>query len=87
MKLQLLLFTLTYSTILFSQNINDQTLPEVIVTNKTKIEKNDKTVLIPTKLEKKHAVNAIDLLNVIEIPEIEISSDTKKFQQKQAERL
>lgn len=82
MKLQLLLFTLTYSTILFPQNINDQTLPEVIVTNKTKIEKNDKTVLIPTKLEKKHAVNAIDLLNVIEIPEIEVSLDTKRISTK-----
>ena len=56
----LLLFIIAYSIDSFSQNIHNQTLPEIIVKNNTKIEKADKIVLIPTKLERKHTANAID---------------------------
>lgn len=78
----LLLFIIAYSIDSFSQNIHNQTLPEIIVKNNTKIEKADKIVLIPTKLERKHTANAIDLLNLIEIPELEISSDSKRISTK-----
>lgn len=81
-ELLILLFILLFSETSFSQNINNETLPEIIIKSDTKIEKADKSILIPTKLEKKHTVNAIDLLNLIEIPELEISSDTKRISTK-----
>lgn len=55
-----------------SQNLN-----EVIVQGNTKIEKADKAILIPTTLEKEHSVNGFDLLSVMQIPELDVSSDAK----------
>lgn len=54
-----------------------QNLDEVIVKGNTKIEKADRTILFPTTLEKEHSVNGFDLLSVMQIPELDVSSDAK----------
>mgnify|MGYP001497609781 CR=1 FL=1 len=56
-----------------------ETLDEVVVKGNTRIEKAEKSILIPTALEKKHSVNGFDLLSVMQIPELDISSDSKSI--------
>lgn len=54
-------------------------LDEVAVKGSARIEKADKSILVPTALEKKHAVNGFDLLSVMQIPELDVSSDAKNI--------
>ena len=54
-------------------------LDEVVVKGNSRIEKAEKFILIPTALEKKHSVNGFDLLSVMQIPELNISSDSKSI--------
>lgn len=56
-----------------------ENLDEVVVQGSTRIEKADKSILIPTTLEKKHTVNGFDLLSVMQIPELDVSSDAKSI--------
>lgn len=79
MKYQIPFLLLCVSIPAFSQTVEDQVLPEVVVKSNAKIEKADKTVWMPTELEKKHAVSGFDLLGVMQIPELEISADAKKM--------
>ena len=53
-------------------------LDEVVVKGNSRIEKAEKSILIPTALEKKHSVNGFDLLSVMQIPELDVSSDRVK---------
>lgn len=57
----------------------NQNLDEVVVKGDTRIEKSDKVILIPTALEKEHAVNGFDLLSIMQIPDLDISSDAKNI--------
>lgn len=52
-------------------------LDEVVVKGNTRIEKAEKSILIPTALEKKHSINGFDLLSVMQIPELDVSSDSQ----------
>ena len=54
-------------------------LDEVVVKGNTRIEKAEKSILIPTALEKKHSINGFDLLSVMQIPELDVSSDSKSI--------
>lgn len=54
-------------------------LDEVVVKGNTRIEKAEKSILIPTALEKKHSINGFDLLSVMQIPELDVSSDAKSI--------
>ncbi|MDD7273734.1 MAG: hypothetical protein SOZ07_05405 [Prevotella sp.] len=51
-----------------------QSLPEVIVNGANQIETPRKTILRPTALERKHATNGFELLDVINSPELEIDT-------------
>lgn len=58
---------------------NRETLDIAVVKGNSRIEKAEKSVLIPTALEKKHSVNGFDLLSVMQIPELDVSSDSKSI--------
>ena len=48
-------------------------LQEVVVTADGQIEMSNKTLLLPTQLEKKHAANGFNLLYLMQTPELEVS--------------
>ncbi|MBR5061993.1 MAG: hypothetical protein IKX24_07605 [Prevotella sp.] len=75
----LLLMVIFYTVALKAQNdsIKTETLPEVMVNADEQIEMADKTVLLPTSLERRHAANGFDLLGVMQPTEIEVSSRTR----------
>lgn len=54
-------------------------LPEVVVTADGQIEMSDKTLLIPTRLEKKHAANGFNLLYLMQTPDLEVSARTRSI--------
>ena len=54
-------------------------LEGVVVKGHTRIEKAEKSILIPTALEKKHSINGFDLLSTMQIPELDVSSDSKSI--------
>ncbi len=54
-------------------------LPEVVVTADGQIEMSNKTLLIPTQLEKKHAANGFNLLYVMQTPDLEVSVRTRSI--------
>ncbi len=56
-----------------TDSIKTETLPEVVVNADGQIEMADKTVLLPTMLEKKHSANGFDLLGVMQTAELEVS--------------
>lgn len=51
-----------------------KSLPEVIVNGANQIETTRKTILRPTSLERKHATNGFELLDVMNSPELEIDT-------------
>ena len=51
----------------------------MVVKGNTRIETAEKSILIPTALEKKHSINGLDLLSVMQIPELNVSSDSKSI--------
>lgn len=79
MNYQISFLLLCISIPVSAQTVKEEVLPEVVVKSNVRIEKADKTVWMPTGLEKKHAVNGFDLLEVMQIPELEISADAKKM--------
>lgn len=56
-----------------------ESLGEIVVKGSSRTEKSDRSILVPTALEKKHAVNGFDLLAVMQIPELDISSDAGRI--------
>lgn len=56
-----------------------ENLDEVVVKGNTRIEKAEKSILIPTELEKKYSINGFDLLSVMQIPGLDVSSDAKSI--------
>ncbi|MEG1615827.1 MAG: TonB-dependent receptor [Bacteroidales bacterium] len=58
---------------------NIQALDDITVQGERKIEKSDKTILIPTSLEKKHSANSFELLNIMQIPELDILPQINKI--------
>ena len=62
-----------------TDSIKTETLPEVVVNADGQIEMPDKTVLLPTTIEKKHSTNGFDLLSVMQTAELEASSHTKRI--------
>ena len=71
---KLILFSMVclMTTIALAQtdSIKSETLPEVVVNADGQIEMADKTVLLPTTLEKKHSANGFDLLSVMQTAEL-----------------
>ena len=69
------------TTITQAQNdsIKNETLPEVVVNADGQIEMADKTVLLPTTLEKKHSANGFDLLSVMQTVELDVSPHTRSI--------
>lgn len=51
-------------------------LPEVVVTADGQIEMSNKTLLIPSQLEKKHSANGFNLLDLMQTPDLEVSART-----------
>ena len=62
-----------------NDSIKTETLPEVVVNADGQIEMADKTVLLPTTLEKKHSSNGFDLLNVMQTAELDVSPHTRSI--------
>lgn len=62
-----------------TDSIRSNSLPEVVVNADGQIETAEKTVLLPTTLEKKHAANGFDLLSVMQTTELEVSSRTRSI--------
>ena len=62
-----------------NDSIKNETLPEVVVNADGQIEMADKTVLLPTTLEKKHSANGFDLLSVMQTAELDVSPHTRNI--------
>lgn len=60
-----------------TDSIHTESLPEIIVNADVQIETSEKTVLLPTTMEKKHSANGFDLLNVMQVTELEVSPYTR----------
>lgn len=76
-----LIFTILMSVILISthaqtDSIRTEMLQEVVVNADGQIETAQKTVLLPSLLEKKHASNGFDLLKVMQTADLEVSTRT-----------
>lgn len=56
--------------------LRSKSLPEIIVNGANQIETPRKTILRPTALERKHATNGFELLDVMNSPELEIDAHT-----------
>ncbi len=54
-------------------------LPEVVVTADGQIEMSNKSLLIPTQLEKKHSANGFNLLYLMQTPELDVSASTRSI--------
>ena len=82
-KLTLLLIVCLMAATIQAQNENDsiraEALPEIVVNADGQIEMADKTVLLPTALEKKHSTNGFDLLSVMQTTELEVSPHTRSI--------
>lgn len=62
-----------------NDSIQSKELQEVVVTADGQIEMANKTLLLPTQLEKKHSANGFNLLEVMQAPELEVSARTKSI--------
>ena len=62
-----------------NDSIKNKTLPEVVVNADGQIEMADKTVLLPTALEKKHSANGFDLLSVMQTAALDVSPHTRNI--------
>lgn len=56
-----------------ADSLKQKTLQEVVVEGQTHIETPEKVVLLPTKLQKKHAANSLELLDVMQVPGLRVS--------------
>lgn len=70
---------LPMTTLAQNDSIKNETLPEVLVNADGQIEMADKTVLLPTTLEKKHSANGFDLLSVMQTVELDVSPHTRSI--------
>ena len=70
-----------FATSMQAQNdsIKTKELQEVVVTADGQIEMSNKTLLLPTQLEKKHSANGFNLLEVMQTPDLEVSARTKSI--------
>ena len=75
----LILFLVALSGKAQTDSISSKTLPDVVVNADGQIEMADKTVLLPTTLEKKHSNNGFDLLSVMQTAELDVSSHTRSI--------
>jgi len=73
------MFAVTIAMSAQTDSIRTEILPEVVVNADGQIETAEKTVLLPKALEKKHAVNAYDLLSVMQTAELEVSTQAKSI--------
>ena len=62
-----------------TDSLKTKALPEVVVNADGQIETSEKTVLLPTQKEKRHAANGFDLLSVMPTAELEVSPRTKSI--------
>ncbi|MBP3786912.1 MAG: hypothetical protein ILA22_02085, partial [Prevotella sp.] len=56
-----------------TDSIRTEMLPEIVVNADGQIETAEKTVLLPTMIEKKHSANGFDLLSVMQTAELDVS--------------
>lgn len=81
-KLYILLSSLLVVTISAeaqTDSTKTEQLPEVVVTADGQIEMSNKTLLMPTPLEKKHATNGFNLLYIMQAPDLEVSARTRSI--------
>lgn len=78
----LLFFTLCIVANAQNDSTATRTLGEVVVNAKGQIETAEKAVLTPTTLEKRHATNGFELLNVMQTPELDVSPRTNSISTK-----
>lgn len=62
-----------------TDSIRTEQLQEIVVTADGQIETADKTLLLPTQLEKKHAANGFNLLYMMQVPDLEVSARTRSI--------
>lgn len=62
-----------------TDSLKNEKLPEVVVTAEGQIEMSNKTLLIPTQLEKKHSANGFNLLYLMQTPDLEVSARTRSI--------
>lgn len=76
-------FFMSFATVQSMQAQIDSTktekLPEIVVTADGQIEMSNKTLLIPTQLEKKHSANGFNLLYLMQFPELDVSARTRSI--------
>ncbi len=62
-----------------TDSLKNEKLPEIVVTAEGQIEMSNKTLLIPTQLEKKHSANGFNLLYLMQTPDLEVSARTRSI--------
>lgn len=62
-----------------NDTITTEVLPEVTVTADGQIEMANKTLLMPTQLEKKHSANGFALLEIMQTPELQVSPSDRSI--------
>ena len=62
-----------------TDSIRIESLPEIVVNADGQIETAEKTVLLPTMIEKKHSANGFDLLSVMQTAELDVSPHTRSI--------
>lgn len=73
----IIIFIYSFGSSAQSQDtLRSKNLPKVIVNGDNQIETPRKTILRPTALERKHAANGFELLDVMNSPELEIDAHT-----------
>lgn len=63
--------------VLATDSVVTREVEEIVVNADGQIETAEKVVLLPKQLEKKHASNAFDLLNVMQTPDLEVSPQSR----------
>ncbi|MFC4665067.1 hypothetical protein [Falsiporphyromonas endometrii] len=79
-------YTFLFFLLVIVQNVEAQTdsiktekLPEVVITADGQIEMSNKTLLLPTQLEKKHSANGFNLLSLMQTPGLVVSARTRSI--------
>ena len=62
-----------------TDSIRTEMLPEIVVNADGQIETAEKTVLLPTMIEKKHSANGFDLLSVMQTAELDVSPRSRSI--------
>lgn len=73
------LFTMSLNMVAQTDSTRTETLPEIVINADGQIETAEKTVLLPTTMERKHSANGFDLLNVMQTAELEVSPRTRSI--------